>query len=419
MTQFKIPSVKIRMFLFSVLEGIRINIIGQLPLSEIFAIFNSFSLKNRLNIFREIPDIKKISIAYLFFLISQIISDFINHSDINNAIRGWANIIMAIIVIIFLTKTLWNNNLLIITFLTGQIISLIIFAPPSENLSLSDMGFFKFRLAPILNNIILIFSWYILKKQIRNSLIVVILFFFYGLFCIALDYRSNGMFMILTGIIILFKNKLDKISIKKQAIYIIIFAILFLGLYSLYVSQVLAGKLGGSHSEIQLTRIENPYNPLSLLQSGRAETYVALLAIAEKPIFGHGSWAPDPSGKYNLMVAKIHGNENRFKTQYQHNNYRNLIPSHSVLLGAWMTSGVIGFFAIAYIFLIFVKRNFRLIKNTEVINSPFLPIIIFFFINGCWVFVFSPLSHIRQSIPILLAFTITFYQLSKNKSEKA
>ncbi|MDH6308288.1 hypothetical protein M2451_001088 [Dysgonomonas sp. PFB1-18] len=416
---------KIKLFLFAAFAGIKLPLVGQLPLSELFALMYSLSPKKWMETFRDLPDVKKICIVYIVFFVSQVISDIVNGSQTNDLLRGWANILMAIVVTTFLARMLKNAPSLIIMYFIGSIICFIIAPVETDEYSLEDMSFLKFQLGPILNSIILVSTWFLLEKKIVNRYIIIVsVLIVYGLFCFFFDFRSNGAFFILTAILFLFRRKFLNITRKKIIAFGILFLLLTQILYSLYIYQASLGNIGGNHIKNQISKMENPYNPINILIVGRSETFTSLLAIRDKPVFGHGSWAPDPTGKYNYMVHVLHGDEERFISRFQ--MMKNpIIPSHSVLFGAWLTAGIGGFLSMLYIFVLFVKRGFALLKERQILDSSYVVIIINYLINGIWIFCFSPLPHIRQTIPIMLSFIIVLYnsilckqrQLSK-KDEK-
>lgn len=400
---------RLRTFVYSILSGLRFDLGGQLGGNEIFALIDSFSFKKWNMIHRNIPDAKKITIAYLIFLFAQIISDLVNHSSASNFIRGWANITMAIVVTSFLMRNFLKSPNIILFYLAGEIVKSFVFGESSEGMSLEDMGFFKFQVVPIINSCVLIISWFILKKSRKNLNIVVVFFLLYGLFSIAFDARSNGMFWILTGIILLQSRSITRISWKGILPYFFIFLISFQGLYSLYVSSVFSGDIGGSHAKEQFKYVSNPYNPLNLLLIGRSETFVALSAIADEPIFGHGSWAPDKNGKYTFMLYQMHNEEGKFNARFE-NSEALIIPTHSVLMGSWVSSGLLGFIAVVYIFVLAVRRCFGLIRSRVLQRSPIYPIIVYFFFNMIWSFLFSPLPHIKQTLPVMISLVIILHQ---------
>lgn len=403
----KINEVKI--FLFALFLNLKVNLVGQLALSEILAVLDSFSLKKWVFIFKKVPDVKKINIAYLVFLFSQIVSDIFNNSAVNDLIRGWANILMAMVLITFVSRYLYKSINLIVLILISEIFSILLFKSYDID-NLESSGSFKFIVAPILNNIVLIISWYYLKFFKNRVHIIVLLLISYGLFSVFFDFRSNGLFMMIAGLFLLKRDAISKLNFKKMMPLLLIFLFFIQGLYSIYVYQVLSGGIENDRSKMQLSLVENPYNPFNLLMTGRAESFVALIAIADKPIIGHGSWAPDPNGKYNYLLYALHDEKDKFRTKFKNTSNR-FIPSHSVLFGAWMTAGIGGALGMGYILLLFWKRSLALLRTSSTIVAPFSPIILFYFLNGTWNFFFSPLGHIRQTIPLMVGFIIILYAI--------
>lgn len=400
---------KIKVLIYSIFYGLKINIIGSLPSGEILVLLDSLSIRKWKRAFKAVPDLKKINIAFLVLLISQIISDLVNDSTLDDSLRGCANIIMGSLVITFLSRYIWNSTSILITFLIGQILCLYFFQPNVDERAAEDMAFFKFVIAPILNNVVLLITFYLIKSKRFSKLSVGIFVLSYGLFCIVLDYRSNGMTVILTAIVYLNVNLLKRITIKKLAVYTVFFILLFQILYSFYVYEVLSNNIGNEHTRDQLVRTKNPYNMINLLISGRPETFVAIEAIADKPIFGHGSWAPDPTGKYNLMLYKLIDAEDKYIGYWEYSDH-SIIPSHSVIFGTYLTAGIMGGAAMIYIMFLFIRRGLWLVTSSSNFMNSFLVIIIFFLFNGAWIFLFSPLPHIRQTLPIMIAFIITMYR---------
>jgi O-antigen ligase len=221
--------------------------------------------------------------------------------------------------------------------------------------------------------------------------------------------------MILTGVLYHRRKLFLNLNLNKILKILIVFGILIQILYSIFVYQILSGNIVNERTKKQLNAIENPYNIANLLVNGRAETFVAIEAVKDKPFFGHGSWAPDPTGKYNYMISILQNDKEAFDREFVPE--KGFIPSHSILLGAWMTSGLLGFLSVGYIVIIFLKASLNILKKPSSYVLPFLPIVIFFMINGFWTFLFSPLAHLRQTIPIMLAFVIVLNQKNYYKSQ--
>jgi O-antigen ligase len=342
---------------------------------------------------------------------------------------------MAIVITSFFAKLFSKNPDLIIFYLAGEAIRYLFLGDNSvefsDEISLNNMGFFKFRVVPALNALILIITFY-MRKNSYSNIYILIVFLLYSFFCLAFDARSNGVFFILTAVIYYKRSALVKVNYKKFLPYALAAATTFQVMYSTYVYQVLQGNIGGEHSKTQLLRSGNPYNPLNLLTSGRSEFFVALVAIGEKPFLGHGSWPRDIDGKFNYMVYELHNEENKYDEQMKLIDTELSIPSHSVVLGAWLSAGLLGLFSIVYIMILFVKSFLLIMKNTQYLNSPFIGIVIFFFLNGLWTFLFSPTAAIKSNLPVFIGYIVVLgchksfaFNVSKrnfrriNKYEKA
>jgi O-antigen ligase len=410
---------KFQLLIYATLSSFNINLGGQLGLNTVFALVYSLSFKDWKRLYIEIPDVKKINIAYGLFFVGQVVSDIINHSDSSDYIRGWANILMAIVILNFITRRLQDAPIALIYFFIGDIIQLTFFKSQKLAYSLAafgeDMGIFKFWIAPILNDLILLSCWYFLNKRKVSKGTIGLIFIIYGLFCFALDYRSNGLFFILTSLIYVNISLISGISFKKLVPYLLVFLVAFEILYVVYVNEVQKGNIGGVHAQEQLKRIDNPYNPFYLLLTGRSETFVAFAAIVEQPIFGHGSWAPDRTGLYTLMAYKLHDEEDKYEARMETLETKLIIPSHSVVMGAWLTAGIAGFVAIMYILVLFLRRGLSLIRDKRVQNSAYIHIIIFFILNGTWTFLFSPLPQIKDALPPMIAFILVCYQIMSKR----
>lgn len=136
-------------------------------------------------------------------------------------------------------------------------------------------------------------------------------------------------------------------------------------------------------------------NPINLLVMGRTETFVGWVAFMDKPLFGHGAWVKDETGKYQSLMIK-------FKKSNQSVMGIGLIPSHSVLIGAGMQNGILAFIFMGSILILFLKNGIKSLNK----NDPYLIIIISFIISIIWIGLFSPVSHFRLTLPLFFAFLL-------------
>lgn len=95
---------------------------------------------------------------------------------------------------------------------------------------------------------------------------------------------------------------------------------------------------------------------LALLMGGRLEFFVGLYANLQKPIIGYGPWALDQDGYYEDFLYKYGSSEDFDKYQItkewqlkQGYFVRNLLPSHSHIIGFWQAYGIAGLLLWLYV----------------------------------------------------------------------
>ena len=406
----------VKIVVYSLLSAAKLSFVGTLILSEVYAMFNALSFKRIGRLYRENPDVKRVHMALFIFLLVQMLSDVINHTSVNNMLRGWAAIGVALAMFTFLFRVFDDAPRIIVAFMVAEIVRMVFFGPvdldQDTSFMMEDQSFFKFRIAPITNYIVLLITFYTYNKRKDNLTIAI--FILYAFACIGLDYRSNGLFYLFAGLIIRFRNQLINMSLAQKLGLTVFIAIIFQLLYMYYVNKVLSGEYGGRHASSQLEAVENPYNPFSLIVNGRREFFVAIQAITDAPLLGHGSWAEDHGNHYRMMMLK---DEDRDRAQMEAENNSGVIPSHSVLLGSWLYAGIVGFLCMAYLFYLAMKRAFSLIVNRRAVETPYYPIIVLFTLQLLWTFPFSPLQQIRNVLPLLITFIITIYNSLKQDEE--
>ena len=255
----KRTSFRLISFFYSFLSGLKISFIGTLAAGDLIAVlFFIFQFKKCSLLLKRYPEILKTVKILLAVIFLQLISDVYNETSLNNLLRGIANLIMAIIVIIFLTKILSENLFSTRFIFIGYALSFLIFGAEivqGNSISIYDMGFVKYRLVPILNNTlfaILIYRYNTFKITKNTSKKIGILFIGYGIFCLLLDSRSNGIFFFFGGFFALNSSNLKFIQRKYLIVAIPVFLCFFQLLYSLYVSNFFSGNLKSELTKMQL-----------------------------------------------------------------------------------------------------------------------------------------------------------------------
>lgn len=83
-----------------------------------------------------------------------------------------------------------------------------------------------------------------------------------------------------------------------------------------------------------------------------------------------------------------------------------LIPSHSILIGAWIGASLMGFLAVLAILIQCVRSIFFVLKQKKIKDDGHLVILLFFGLNLIWSFLFLPIPQLKITIPIMIAYII-------------
>jgi hypothetical protein len=127
---------------------------------------------------------------------------------------------------------------------------------------------------------------------------------------------------------------------------------------------------------------------LGVLFGGRPETLVAIQAIIDSPIIGHGSFAADR--KYLDLKQDL-----QYEYGYSDSDTpeeEGGIPTHSHLTMAWVESGVFGGLLWLYILILAL----RAILQTAIHRQPLSPLYCYFLVNFVWDILFSPFGSVNR-----------------------
>jgi len=398
----KLTWEKIEVFLVVFLGGATFNLVGTISIAEIYLLIISPRLYRYVK-YSSFPEKKNIISLYVIYFIVQMLSECLNGNLITNSFRGFAVTIFSFLSFIYIFSMLNKNVKLIIVVLLGLVFRNVFF--PNSLAEDSEMSFFKFYLVPIISNLVLVISYYMINNKRKNLAIYVVVAV--GVFFMLMDSRSAGLTLVLVGFIVRFGPQL-----KKRIVLLPIFIVLIYGLYCVYVIKVLNHEFGGEHSYNQLARIENPFNPFTLLMTGRAETFVAIEAISDEFLLGHGTWAKDVTGKYHIMVLTLQNSDTEGAIQrvFDEGIY-SVIPAHSVILGAGVYNGILALLIVLLIVILFIKIGFQAIN----FNSPYIVILVRMIIGIIWTSLFSPINSFKGSLPIFFAIVLVLY-INRNKN---
>lgn len=224
----------------------------------------------------------------------------------------------------------------------------------------------------------------------------------YGILANMYGGRSDGLVVLVSTLFLFYiwiktskSNRQLRFSLRSG---FLLSAVLLVPLFMLYVTYAQSGMLGRA-AKTQIDLAKNPYNPIEVLLLARNESVIALDAIYEKPILGHGSWA-NPSHLRRLYLLKM---REIYGAAAPKALVQDILPVHSVLLGAWVFSGLAGF-----IFWVYVIYRTYFLSNQLLLNGSLamVAIAVVYLPYFSWHVLFSPNAFARFSWPMSMAFLI-------------
>jgi hypothetical protein len=140
-----------------------------------------------------------------------------------------------------------------------------------------------------------------------------------------------------------------------------------------------------------------------VLVGGRPETLVAIQAILDSPIIGHGSF---PYGlKYLQLKQDIQYEHGYTDSDEPEELEYPVIPTHSHLTLAWVEGGILGGICWIYIMILVVRGVLRL----SVLRPHLAPLYSYLLVGFLWDILYSPfgsVNRVRAAFYILLSYFI-------------
>jgi hypothetical protein len=148
------------------------------------------------------------------------------------------------------------------------------------------------------------------------------------------------------------------------------------------------------------TQSEGDYG---VLVGGRPETLVAIQAIRDSPIIGHGSF---PFGlKYMQLKQDIQYEHGYSDTDEPEESDYPVIPTHSHLTMAWVEGGILGGICWIYILILVLRAVLRL----TTLRPHLAPLYSYLLVNFLWDILYSPFGSVNRMLAaffILLSYFI-------------
>jgi O-antigen ligase len=148
-----------------------------------------------------------------------------------------------------------------------------------------------------------------------------------------------------------------------------------------------------------------------VLVGGRPETLVAIQAIRDSPIIGHGSFAYGQ--KYMQMKADIQYEHGYSDSDEPEEVEYPTIPTHSHLTMAWVEGGILGGICWIYIFALTVRSIFHLSS----LRPNLAPLYCYFLVGFLWDILYSPFGSVNRIWGAY--FILLSYFILKTSEEQA
>ena len=391
--EYGVKDRSLLLFLIGIFYNVRISLVGQLYFGELILLFVAiFLIQNFLKLWKQIRALRLFLRLFFIGFFTLLVSNYVNGASFEGSVKGIASQIFFLTSFIGLTVLLKDNLVGVIFYFVGKAIGNLFFyefVNVDFTKELGDKAFEVYYATSL--------SFFVLASIpvfIRIKIIQLVILLSFGVICILYDARSFGLTFVLTSIIgALSWFKFNLTRTKLIVLASIFFPLLAFSFYSL-------GKHGylGKDSYKQFN-MEVEGNPLSLMSRG--ETVIGFLAWKDRPIFGHGSYAP---GAHYYAVAKALGIVEEYVYE------RPVIPSHSVIIGSAVEAGI--FAAITWIYLFFFFA-FLLVRIWQWRRNKYFTIIAYFVFSSLWGLMFSPFGFARLHVVAYLGFVMAFlYEVS-------
>jgi hypothetical protein len=349
------------------------------------------------------PTMRPLLLLLGVWLVGQILTDIYRETAFLNWARGDANIIFFGIDLLALTALLGRSTSRKVVYLIGYSISalLMIKLQPS-NFGGMDPGW-KWGWGPPITILVVLGSSFFYRR--RNYAVALLFLLAIAAGNLIGNSRSRVGFLLMAATLTIpivpeRLGRLRVLPLPGTFGRVLVLSALALGAGGAALGAVELATLSGMLEHNQQEKNERQsQSPGGMLIGGRPEILVSSRAVIDSPILGHGSKPKDP--KYSEMLAdfqaryglsKISPDELEEKTE-------GAIPSHSFLLGTWVSAGVLGVGFWIYLLSPAGKALIRL----PVLSLPLAPLYAYLLTGLLWDIFFSPFAGIHR---VLTAFAI-------------
>jgi hypothetical protein len=389
--------------ILGLLSSVPIHFVGDLFVTELILIacLPFFLLSRGRRLLK--PEMIQLFVLLGMWLLSQVLTDAYRLVEMQNRLRGMANIVFfaaEIACFMMLLTSDRRKTIFLASYAVGSIV-MARFGPAAAWIEEEGGNQWKWGYAAgCIILACLISSPLIARKKYGSALLILVGI---NVVNVLANYRSALLELLVTTVLVIpiIPEKIGRLRLlprRNSLLRVAIVAMFALaGGWSAnqlvrFVSQ------SGLLSEEAQQKNEREAEAGNLILGGRPEFFIGLSAAMDSPFLGHGSWASDM--RYAEMMADM-GHKSGGAAAEQEREARGVIPSHSHIIGAWVFAGILGALFWAYLFWLVL----RAIAVVAVRQPPLTPVYTWLLISYCWAIPFSPFgstSRIIEAVTIVI-----------------
>ena len=398
----RIKMIDVMVFLIPATQFFELKIIGRLFLSDmLLAIILPILLLDYGQRLRARLPMIFISLALLWFF-GQVATDIVRATVFSDYVRGWAKIGFTLINFCALYLLLYGHQhrltLYAVGLATGGLISYFVNPSPYAVDYPWKFGYG----APITWFLILLAAEIIRRRRMGPYIATGILVGAAAL-NIFMGFRSLGGICFLSATFVFMQTQWGELlaNVRTRPRQVLLVGLVLvaagIGFIKTYDYAAGSGLLGKDAQDIYESQA---YGEYGLILGGRSEVLVSSRAILDSPFLGHGSWAKDD--QYSSLLIEL-----RRRAGYAGgaDDEKDLIPTHSHLLGAWVEAGLLG--AIFWVWTVSLPVHVLLRPHREIdYMTPLTAFVAFLLI---WDILFSPYgAWLRFTTPYYVVVVMTY-----------
>ncbi|MFC3200247.1 hypothetical protein ACFOEW_00230 [Alteromonas oceani] len=388
----KLNQYYIVLFMLPILTTPTVNLVGELMFSDIAVVILTPILLMNKNLNFSQPYLKPILILLFIWLISAVVSDIVNETSINNMMKGSAAIIFfAFHLLVFFVLINGRRERYTAAIIGSAVAVILKWVTASEGLYTQDLTETPWKMGGGFSITILtvvILSIFVKSEKVKGKALL-----FLAPVHLFLNARSLFLTTVLAGLVSGFQLKVSSEKTRKTLLMgtIGLVVLVFPVATSIYGNLNQAGVFG-EEARVKYLK-QTAGGEVNIIIAGRSESLVSFKAISDSPFLGHGSWA-ESAYYYTILLSQNEALGKQVHWSALDNREKLLIPSHSLLFGAWVYHGVFGAFFWFFILFITLKAIGNSIGTPGSKAIPTLSLLVLFAL--LWDIFFSPFGQVRR-----------------------